>query len=61
MDAGTGLIDHIDGFIRQVPVRDIPYGEVNREIQRFIGIRYVMVVFVTVFDFEEYFGGFFRC
>ena len=45
--ACTGLIDQVDGLIRQVTVLDVPAGQLCGGLQRAIGDGHVVVVLVT--------------
>ena len=45
--ACTGLIDQVDGLVRQVTVLDVPAGQLCGRLQRAIGDGHVVVVLVT--------------
>ena len=34
----AGLVDHVDGLVGQVPLVDVPRGELGRRLQRLVGV-----------------------
>src|SRR6266568_2280213 len=46
--AGAGLVDEVDGLVRQEPVGDVAVGQVGRGHQRLVGERHAVVRLVAV-------------
>jgi hypothetical protein len=50
---GAGLVDHVDGLIRQEPIRDITLGEARRRHHRFVRDEGLMVRLVPILDLPQ--------
>src|SRR5579864_4294089 len=53
MDAASGFIEYIDGFIWQEAVRNVTVGKLYGLLDRLLGIMYAMVLLVLRFDIIE--------
>jgi len=50
VNARAGFIENVDGLVWQKPVADVAVRELYAGIDRFFGIRNMMMVFVFLFD-----------
>ena len=47
-DPGAGLVDEVDGLVRQEPVGDVPVGQLDRRDQRLVGVADLVMRLVPV-------------
>ena len=59
VDAGSGLVECVDGLVGQTAVGDVAGGEGNARLDGFVGVAYVVVILVFVFDVVQDFNGLF--
>ena len=56
MHAGTGLIENIDGFVRQETVAHVPVAQQHALLNGLVGVHHVVVVLVLVLDVVQDFN-----
>jgi len=60
MDPGSGFIQSVNGFVRQVPVTDITLCKLNAGFDGISRIIHIMMLLITLLDVLKDIDGFFN-